>query len=173
MARRLRANDVAESFSTPRAHGGRTAKAVLPQRASYRRPHGECRKGNQLHPPTGRVGNERKRVSGEGDWNTDGASIHPPRRPVPRLRPSQRGRGVWKWSHRRGSCFTLPLGESGRRPGEGYRAAAHRIHCWFRRPSPTAARPTLPPALVVLHKSFALLALWRLGETGLLDGPRE
>ena len=44
----------------------------------------------RLHPPLGRVGNERKRVSGEGGWNTDRASIHPPRRLVPRLRPSQR-----------------------------------------------------------------------------------
>ncbi len=29
------------------------------------------------------------RVSGEGGWNADRASIHPPRRLVPRLRPSQ------------------------------------------------------------------------------------
>ena len=42
-----------------------------------------------LHPPSGRVGNERQRVSGEGCWNTERASIHPPRRLVPRLRPSQ------------------------------------------------------------------------------------
>ena len=41
----------------------------------------------------GRVGNERKRVSGEGGWNTDRASSRPPRRLVPRLRPSQGAQG--------------------------------------------------------------------------------
>ncbi len=45
-----------------------------------------------LHPPAaGRVGNERKRISGEGCSNTDRAATSPPRRLVPRLRPS-RGR---------------------------------------------------------------------------------
>ena len=44
----------------------------------------------RLHPPAGRVGNERQRVSGEGGWNIDRASIRPPRRLVPRLRPSRR-----------------------------------------------------------------------------------
>ena len=44
----------------------------------------------RLYPPLGRVGNERKRVSGEGGWNTDRAASHPPRRLVPRLRPSRR-----------------------------------------------------------------------------------
>ncbi len=44
-----------------------------------------------LHPPAaGRVGNERQRISGEGRWNTDRDAIRPPRRLVPRLRPSQR-----------------------------------------------------------------------------------
>ena len=43
-----------------------------------------------LHPPLGRVGNEPRRVSGEGCWKTDRSAIHPPRRLVPRLRPSQR-----------------------------------------------------------------------------------
>jgi len=42
----------------------------------------------RLHPPSGRVGNERRRVSGEGGGNTEGAAIRPPRRLVPRLRPS-------------------------------------------------------------------------------------
>ena len=36
----------------------------------------------RLHPPSGRVGNEPWRVSGEGHWNAERASIHPPRRPL-------------------------------------------------------------------------------------------
>ena len=59
------------------------------------RPHAKCEEKDwqvmqRLHPPLGRVGNERKRVSGEGGWNTDRAASHPPRRLVPRLRPSRR-----------------------------------------------------------------------------------
>ncbi len=40
--------------------------------------------------PTGQFGNKRQRIAGEGRWNTDRDATSPPRRLVPRLRPSQR-----------------------------------------------------------------------------------
>ncbi len=58
--------------------------------------HGAAERGERskgyftLPPPGGSETSGRERVSGEGRWNTDRASTRPPRRLVPRLRPSQR-----------------------------------------------------------------------------------
>jgi hypothetical protein len=48
------------------------------------------REDGGFHPPSGFVGNEPQRVSGEGDASSVEPAAAPPRRLVPRRRPSRR-----------------------------------------------------------------------------------